>query len=67
MLCQYSRRRLLSSEKQPVTPALWWRGEVVTGTATVVMGDYWTRAERLSISSRFAKLAKSHRFITPWR
>jgi hypothetical protein len=57
----------VSSEKHPVTPALWWKGEVVTGTATVVMGDYWTRAERFSISSQLAKLTTSHRFITPWR
>ena len=37
------------------------------GTATVLMGGCWTRAERLSISSRLAKLTKSQRLMTLWR
>jgi hypothetical protein len=49
MVCQYSRPSQVSSEKHRERSALKWRGEVVTGTATVVMGDYWTRAERYSI------------------
>jgi hypothetical protein len=37
------------------------------GTATVLMGGYWTRAERLSISSRLAKFTKSQRLMMLWR
>lgn len=37
------------------------------GTATVLMGSYWARPEWLAVSSRFANLTKSQRFMTLWR
>jgi hypothetical protein len=37
------------------------------GTATVQLGGYLARAERLAISSRLAKLTKSLRVMTLWR
>jgi len=39
----------------------------MVGTITMVMGGYWTRPDRLSVSSRLAKLTKSQRFRTLWR
>jgi hypothetical protein len=40
---------------------------LAVGTATVQMGGYWTRAEWLVVTSRFAKLRKSLRVMTLWR
>jgi hypothetical protein len=34
------------------------------GTATVLMGGYWTRTEVLTVNSRLAKQAKSPKFMT---
>jgi hypothetical protein len=36
-------------------------------TAMVVMGSYRLRPDRLSVSSRLAKLTKSQRLMTLWR
>jgi hypothetical protein len=55
VVCRYSRPGPVSSEKHEVTLALRWRAKwdiLALGTATVLMGGYWTGAEWLVVSSR---------------
>ncbi len=61
----------MSSEKHEVKPGteVEGRGGHTAGlrTVTVVMGGYWTRPEKLSVSSLRAKPTKSVKFMTLWR
>jgi hypothetical protein len=61
MVCQYSRPSPVSSEKHQVTleAGVEWRGGHTAGVATVAvgMGGYWTRPDRLAVSSLVVKAA----------
>jgi hypothetical protein len=69
MLCQYSRRRLVSREKpETASEAAGERGDTLDiGTVTVVVCGYWPRAEPLKVSSRAAKVERILRSRTPAR
>jgi hypothetical protein len=61
----------VSSEKQETTSEAGVVGPgghtVGVGPAMVLMGGYWTRPERLTVSSRVAKSAISLRLKMLWR
>jgi hypothetical protein len=67
MLCQHSRRRLVSSEKHETVAeaggARW--DTLAVGTVTLVVDIYGTRPDSLKLSSRTAKVLKRLRFRTP--